>query len=56
MRRILGSLPVARLSPDRSRIGMNLAESLARDFPQVVGEAFTNDAKERWATDFEILF
>ena len=25
------------------------------DFPQVVGEAFTNDSKERWATDFKIL-
>lgn len=34
---------------------MNLAENLARDFPQVVGETFTNEAKERWATDFKIL-
>jgi len=34
---------------------MNLAENLARDFPQVVGEVFTNDTKERWATDFKIL-
>ena len=34
---------------------MNLAENLARDFPQVVAEAFTNDSKERWATDFKIL-
>jgi len=34
---------------------MNLAENLGRDFPQVVGENFTNEAKERWATDFKIL-
>ena len=46
---------VARLSIDRSGIGMNLAENLSRDFPQVVGENFTNEAKERWATDFKIL-
>ncbi|WAM28208.1 MULTISPECIES: hypothetical protein [Myxococcus] len=31
------------LSVDRSGIGMNLA----RDFPQVVAESFTNEAKER---------
>jgi phage FluMu gp28-like protein len=34
---------------------MNLAENLQRDFPQVVGENFTNEAKERWCTDFKIL-
>jgi phage FluMu gp28-like protein len=55
LRRLLGVLPVARLSIDRSGIGMNLAENLARDFPQVVAENFTNEAKERWATDFKIL-
>src|SRR5690606_40894990 len=47
----LGTLPVARLSIDRSGIGMNLAENLSRDFPQVVGENFTNESKERWATE-----
>jgi hypothetical protein len=51
----LCTLPVARLSIDRSGIGMNLAENLSREFPQVVGENFTNEAKERWATDFKIL-
>ncbi|WP_254360521.1 phage terminase large subunit family protein [Corallococcus exiguus] len=55
LRRLLSVLPVARLSVDRSGIGMNLAENLARDFPQVVAENFTNEAKERWATDFKIL-
>ncbi len=55
MRRFLETLPVARLSIDKSGIGMNLAENLARDYPQVTPEAFTNDTKERWATDFKIL-
>ena len=55
LRRLIEVLPVARLSIDRSGIGMNLAENLARDFPQVVPENFTNEAKERWATDFKIL-
>lgn len=55
LRRLLSVLPVARLSIDRSGIGMNLAENLERDFPQVVAENFTNEAKERWATDFKIL-
>lgn len=55
LRRLLETLPVARLSIDKSGIGMNLAENLERDFPQVVGENFTNEAKERWATDFKIL-
>jgi phage FluMu gp28-like protein len=34
---------------------MHLAENLGRDFPHVVGEAFSNEAKERWATEFKIL-
>jgi phage FluMu gp28-like protein len=55
LRRLLEVLPVARLSIDRSGIGMNLAENLARDYPQVVAENFTNETKERWATDFKIL-
>jgi phage FluMu gp28-like protein len=55
LRRILNTLPIARLSVDKSGIGMNLAENLARDFPQVVGETFSNESKERWATDLKIL-
>lgn len=55
LRRLLNVLPVARLSVDRSGIGMNLAENLAREFPQVVPENFTNESKERWATDFKIV-
>lgn len=55
LRRLLDTLPVARLSIDRSGIGMNLAENLARDYPQVVAEVFSNESKERWATDFKIL-
>ncbi len=55
LRQMLEILPVARLSIDRSGIGMNLAENLERDYPQVVPENFTSDTKERWATDFKIL-
>ena len=55
LRRLLETLPVARLSIDKSGIGMNLAENLARDYPQVIPEAFSNESKERWATDFKIL-
>ncbi len=55
LRQMLERLPIARLSIDRSGIGMNLAENLARDYPQVIEENFTNESKERWATDFKIL-
>jgi phage FluMu gp28-like protein len=48
-------VPIARLSIDRSGIGMNLAENLARDYPNVLPEDFTNNTKERWATDLKIL-
>lgn len=55
LRRMLETLPIARLSIDKMGIGMNLAENLGRDYPQVVGEAFSNESKERWCTDFKIL-
>ena len=55
LKRLLDILPVARLSIDRSGIGMNLAENLSNQYPQVVGENFTNESKERWCTDFKIL-
>ncbi|MGO9709083.1 MAG: terminase large subunit domain-containing protein [Polyangiaceae bacterium] len=55
LRRLLNTVPIARLSIDRTGIGMNLAENLEREFPQVVAENFTNESKERWATDFKIL-
>jgi len=55
LRRLLEILPVARLSIDASGIGMNLAENLSRDFPQVVSETFSSESKERWCTDFKIL-
>jgi len=53
--RMMNTLAIARLSIDKSGIGMNLAENLGRAYPQVVGEAFTNASKERWCTDFKIL-
>lgn len=55
LRRMLGTLLVARHSIDRSGLGMRLSENLSRDFPRVDGENFTKKAKERWAKDFKIL-
>lgn len=55
LRELLEALPVARLSIDNSGLGMHLAENLAADYPQVSPETFTNEAKERWATNFKIL-
>lgn len=55
LRRVLDVLPIARLSIDQSGIGRNLAENLARDYPQVIPETFTNATKEQWCTDFKIL-
>jgi len=55
LRRMLGTLPIGRLSIDQTGIGMHLAENLARDFGQIVPETFTNESKEIWATDFKIL-
>jgi len=55
LRRVLAELPIARLSIDRSGIGMHLAENLARDYPQVVAENFTNQSKERWVMDLKLL-
>lgn len=55
LRLLLNTVPVARLSIDKSGIGMQMTENLCRGYPQVVGENFTNESKERWATDFKIL-
>lgn len=55
LRRLLDTVPVSRLSVDKSGIGMNLAENLTRDYPHVVTEVFSNESKERLATDFKIL-
>jgi phage FluMu gp28-like protein len=55
LRRMLGTLPIGRLSIDQTGIGMHLAENLGRDFGQVVPETFSNESKEIWATDFKIL-
>ena len=55
LRRLLNMLPIARLSIDRSGIGMNLAENLARDFPKSSRRTSRPKSKERWATDMKIL-
>jgi phage FluMu gp28-like protein len=54
LRQMLATLSIARLSIDNNGIGMNLAENLRTDFPQVVAEDFTTASKERWCTDFKI--
>ena len=54
LRGMLETLPIARFSIDGNGLGMNLAEDLGRDFPQVVTESSSGPAKERWATDFKI--
>lgn len=48
-------VPCARLSIDNNGIGMQLAENLSADHPQVVRETFTSASKEIWCTDFKIL-
>jgi phage FluMu gp28-like protein len=55
LRGLLDMLPVVRLSIDSTGLGMHLAENLSRDYPQVQSEVFTNQNKERWATDLKIL-
>jgi phage FluMu gp28-like protein len=54
LRRLLNTVPVARLSIDQTGIGMHLAELLACEYPQVEPVWFTNEAKEIWCTDFKI--
>ena len=55
LRALLTMAPVARLSIDQSSLGMQLAEKLAAEFPEVVvPEIFTNERKEIWCTDFKI--
>lgn len=53
--RMLNTFPVARLSIDKSGIGMKLAEDVDWAFQQVVHEAFIYASKERWCIDSKIL-
>jgi phage FluMu gp28-like protein len=55
LRSLLTTVRIARLSIDNNGIGMNLAENLRGEFPQVVAEDFTTPNKEAWCTDFKIL-
>ncbi|MCP4678291.1 MAG: terminase [Deltaproteobacteria bacterium] len=52
---LMETVSVARLSIDKTGIGMHMAENLEAEYPQVQGETFTNESKERWATHFKIL-
>ena len=55
LRELLETLPVARLSIDNNGLGMHMAENLSADYPQVQAENFSNESKERFATNFKIL-
>jgi len=55
LRKMLNTLPIARLSIDQTGMGMHLAENLRSEFAVVVPETFTTESKEIWATDFKIL-
>jgi phage FluMu gp28-like protein len=55
LRRLLKTVPISRLSIDENGIGMQLGESLARDYACVVPEKFSKQLKERIAHDFKIL-
>ena len=47
---------VARLSIDKTGLGIQLAENLEKEFPgQVIGEVFSEAKKEVWSNDFKIL-
>lgn len=52
----LRSLPIAKLLIDRNGLGMNLAETLAKQFPgKAEGVDFTQPSKVLWATDAKML-
>jgi len=55
LRLLLETLPIARFSIDNSGLGMHMTENLAADYPVVQAETFTNENKERWATNYKIL-
>jgi phage FluMu gp28-like protein len=54
LRYFLSTFNVGRFAIDNSLIGMQLAEDLAKEFPQVVRVEFTQQGKELMCTDFKI--
>jgi len=53
-RRLLSSLPITSFLIDRNGIGANLAEDMAREFPQAQGVTFTSGTKELWAVEAKL--
>lgn len=52
----LTKLPISKLLIDKNGLGMNLAENLAKRFPQKAeGAQFDNANKTLWATDVKML-
>ncbi len=55
LRALMTIAPVVRLSIDQTGMGIQMAETLANEFPSVVvPETFSNSSKEIWCTDFKI--
>lgn len=54
LRLLMDTMPIARLSIDGTGMGMQLAENLRLNYPQVIEETFTTQSKEVWCTDFKI--
>jgi hypothetical protein len=54
LRYFLSTFNVGRFAIDNSLIGMQLAEELSAEFPQVVRVEFTQQGKELMCTDFKI--
>jgi len=56
LRRLLKTLPLARLSIDSTGMGLQLSEELVEEFPLIVRpETFTLASKERWAIRLKTL-
>jgi phage FluMu gp28-like protein len=57
LRKLFTTLPVVGGEIDDGGLGMQLAQSMAKEFPYKVREAhFTQESKKLWATDAKMLF
>lgn len=57
LRKLFSTLPIVGGEIDDGGLGMQLAESMAKEFPYKVRQAhFTNETKKLWATDAKMLF
>lgn len=54
LRKTLDALPVSSMLIDRNSIGLQLAENIAREYPQAEGVNFTNETKRLWAVEAKL--